>query len=100
MTTIGKGLEPRKLADLTPENLRRVLEDMGGGPGWYTSSDLYRWYVSMCAEDDLEPVTQRKFGAVLKELGYRNATRRVDGVHRRSWFITRRALRGELPRER
>lgn len=81
------------MADLTPDNLRRVLEDMGQGTGWYVSGELYRWYTSMCAEDGLEPVTARKFGGVLRELGYRSATRRVDGVHRRCWLITRRALR-------
>lgn len=91
--TVGQGLEPRKLADLTPDNLRRVLEDMGQGPGWYTSAALYDWYASMCTEDDLEPVTKRMFGGVLRGMGYRSATRRVDGKHARCWFITRRALR-------
>lgn len=85
---------PRKVADLTPENLRRVVEDMGQGPGWYASADLYRWYAGMCAEDDLNPVTKRKFGAVLKELNYRSGTRRVAGKNTRCWFISNRALRG------
>ena len=89
------GLQPRRLADLTPENLRRLMEDMGTGPGWYPSADLYRWYVGMCREDGLEPVTQRKFGAVLRDLEYKSATRRVDGKHARCWFISNRALRGE-----
>jgi hypothetical protein len=91
--TVDNGLQPRKLADLTPENLRRVLEDMGQGPGWYTSADLYAWYAGMCEEDDLEPVTKRMFGGVLKGMGFRNAIRRVDGKHARCWFITRRATR-------
>lgn len=84
---------PRGVADLSPDNLRAVLEDMGRGPGWYTSADLYAWYVSMASEDNLDPVTRKKFGATLRSLGYRSATRRVDGRHSRSWFITRRALR-------
>jgi Cdc6-like AAA superfamily ATPase len=89
------GLQPRRLADLTPENLRRLMEDIGRGPGWYASADLYRWYVGMCEEDKLEPVTQRKFGGVLRELKYRSAVRRVDGKHTRCWYISNRALRGE-----
>lgn len=82
------------MADLTPENLRRVMGDIDRGPGWYTSAELYRWYVSMCREDDLDAVSQRKFGAALRELGYRNAIRRTATGHARSWFITRRAFRG------
>lgn len=95
MCMTGQGLLPRRLADLTPENLKRLIEDMDRGPGWYASGDLYRWYVGMCQEDDLEPVTHRKFGAVLRDLGYRSDIRRVDGKHTRSWFISKRALRGE-----
>jgi hypothetical protein len=96
MTERKYGLAPqiRLIADLTPANLRVLMEDMGTGPGWYTSVDLYRWYESMAREDKMEPVSQRKFGAVLRELGYKSAIRRVDGKSARSWFITRRALRG------
>lgn len=76
------------------------MEDVGTGPGWYPSADLYRWYVGMCEEDGLEPVTQRKFGAVLRELKYKSAIRRVDDKHARCWFISNRALRGEgAPRD-
>jgi hypothetical protein len=85
--------KPRRLADLTPESLRILMEDMGAEPGWYSSADLYTWYVGMCAEDELEPVTQRMFGGTLRSLGYRSAIRRVGGKHARCWFITRRALR-------
>lgn len=86
-------LRPHGTADLTPENLRAVLEDMGGGPGWYTSKSLYAWYTGMAREDNLEPVSIKKFGMVLGELGYQRALRRVDGKNTRSWFITARALR-------
>ena len=85
-------MKPRKLADLTPENLRALIEDIGG-PGTYTSAELYRWYVAMAKEDDLEPVTHRKFGGVLTELGYKRLTRVIDGHRVRCWFITRRATR-------
>lgn len=89
-------IRPTGRADLTPENLRAVLEDMGRGPGWYTSADLYNWYTGMVAEEGLEPVSKKKFGATLAELGYKRAFRRdpaQGGKHARSWFITRRALR-------
>lgn len=96
MTEQTYGLQPqlRPVADLTPDNLRILMEDMGTGPGWYTSGDLYRWYESMARQDKLQPVSQRKFGGVLRELGYKSARRRVDGVPARCWFITKRALRG------
>lgn len=71
---------------------------MGTGPGWYTSADLYNWYASMAREDNLAPVSKKRFGAVLGELGYKRAIKYVDGKTARSWFITRRALRGEVPR--
>ena len=87
------GLQPRRLADLTPENLQRLMADIGTGPGWYTSAELYTWYAGMCSADNLEPVTHRAFGGVLRDLGYKSAIRRVDGKHARCWFITRRALR-------
>lgn len=90
-------LRPRLVADLTPENLKTIVEDIGG-PGWYTSASLYGWYVGMAREGGLEPVSQRKFGGVLREMGYRTAIRRVDGKHARCWFITRRAIREEAPR--
>jgi hypothetical protein len=90
-------LRPRPIADLTPENLRTIVEDIGG-PGWYTSAALYAWYVGMCQEEKLEPVTHRKFGGVLRELGYKTSIRRVAGKHSRCWFITRRALREGEPR--
>jgi hypothetical protein len=87
------GLVPRKLAELTPENLRILMEDIGHGPGWYTSSDLYNWYRSMAEEDGLEAVSKKMFGMVLGRLGYRNATRLVGGKTARCWFITKKALR-------
>lgn len=83
------------MADLTPDNLRTLLNDMGQGPGWYTSASLYRWYAAMAREDDLEPVSQKRFGMVLGELGYRRHVRRVDGHNARCWFISARAFRGE-----
>lgn len=94
------GLRPqiRPIADLTPDNLRRVLEDMGAEPGWYTSAALYDWYASMAREGGLTPVSKKRFGAVLGELGYKRAVKSVDGKTARSWFITRRAIRGEAPR--
>lgn len=84
----------RPVAELTPDNLRRLLEDMDSGPGLYTSADLYRWYANMAGEADLAPVTRRKFGAVLRELGYKPRQARVNGKISRCWFITRRAFRG------
>lgn len=88
------GLQPKRLAELTPENLKRVVEDIGG-PGVYPSADLYRWYVGMCRESGLESVSRRKFGLVLKEMGYRSVTRRVCDQPTRCWVITRRAVRDE-----
>lgn len=89
------GLLPTGPAGLTPENLQRVMADMGTGPGWYASADLYRWYASMCAEDGLQPISVRKFGGALAELGYQPSSRRVEGKPARGWFISRRATRGQ-----
>jgi phage/plasmid-associated DNA primase len=89
---LGDGLQPRRIAELTPENLKTLVEDIGG-PGWYPAGDLYRWYVGMCREDGLEPVSKKKFGMVLKAMGYQTKTRRVAGQNARCWLITRRAVR-------
>lgn len=84
---------PTGVAGLDPHNLQALLVDMGCGPGWYVSADLYRWYASMVIAEGLQPPSKRAFGLALKSLGYRSALRRVDGKHARSWFITRRAWR-------
>jgi hypothetical protein len=70
-----------------------MIEDMGQGAGFYTSSDLYTWYAAMTREDGAEPISVKKFGMVLRELGYKPRTQRVNGILRRGWFITMRALR-------
>lgn len=88
-------LEIERTAHLTPANLRAVLEDLGEGPGWYSSADLYGWFVGMCRSNDADPISQRAFGAALKDMGYRSSVRRVDGKTARSWFITRRAWRAQ-----
>lgn len=98
MTDTGLRPQIRPIADLTPDNLRRVLEDMGTGPGWYTSAALYNWYSSMAKEDGMNPVSKKMFGTVLGSLGYQRAIKYVEGKTARSWFITRRAIRGEAPR--
>ena len=81
------------IADLTPENLKALIRDMDAEPGWYTSAALYGWYTGMARESELEPVTQKKFGMVLRELGFRNALRRSAGQPARCWFIPRHAIR-------
>jgi hypothetical protein len=97
METEPGSLRPRlvPVADLTTDNLQALIVDMGRGPGWYTSADLYDWYVAMARESELEPVTKKKFGMVLGELGFRSAIRRKDGRPARSWFISARAERGQ-----
>jgi hypothetical protein len=87
---------PQPVADLTPENLRRLVEGLEG-PGWYTSKDLYGWYVSEAERAGLSTVSQRKFGAVLRELGYKPSNKRVGGRNQRGWFISQRAFRGGTP---
>jgi hypothetical protein len=81
------------VADLTPENLGRLIKDMAAEPGWYTSAHLYGWYSGMAEEAGLEAVSQKKFGMVLKELGFRASTRRVGGANARCWFLPRHAIR-------
>lgn len=81
------------IADLTPENLKALIRDMDAEPGWYTSAALYGWYEGMASESGLEPVSQKKFGMVLRELGFRNALRRSAGQPARCWFIPRHAIR-------
>src|ERR1041385_5752413 len=85
-------VKPQKVADLTPENLKILIEDIGG-PGWYASADLYRWYAGMAESAGLEPVTHRKFGGVLREMGFQSKIRVLHGKHTRCWLITSRALR-------
>jgi hypothetical protein len=81
------------VAGLTLPNLRRVVEDIGDGPGWYTSARLYEWYAGMAREDGLEPLTKKAFGLALAELGFRPSTRRFEGKRARCWFISGRAWR-------
>jgi hypothetical protein len=92
----GERLKPRPLADLTPENLRVLVEDLEG-PGWYSSADLYGYYLTLVRRDGLEPVSAKAFGGALRALGYRASTRRVGGVPSRGWMITQRAFRGGTP---
>lgn len=89
----NQGFRPRPVADLTPENLKILIDDMGTGPGWYTSHDLFTWYEAMCKEGGLIPVTRRAFGNALKGLGYKNSVRRYGNKPARCWYITRRAER-------
>jgi hypothetical protein len=95
METEHGTLRPRlvPVADLTPENLGLMIKDMEAEPGWYTSAHLYAWYTGMAREAELEPVSQKKFGMVLKALGFRASTRRVDGANARCWFLPRHAIR-------
>lgn len=79
---------------LTPENLSRVLVDMGADPGWMPSSVLYGWYSGMCAEVGGVAMSRKAFGATLRDLGYKPSIQRQGGKHQRGWFITRRAIRG------
>lgn len=92
----GEHLKPRPVADLTPENLRVLVEDLEG-PGWYSSADLYAYYLILAKRDGMEPVTHRAFGGALRALGYKDSTRRVAGVHRRGWFLPQRAFRAGTP---
>lgn len=97
----AEGLLP-KLPDpieVWAECLRRVLVDMDANIGWYPSAQLYTWYAGMCAEDGGTPVSAKRFGLVLRELGYLPSTRRHAGRHTRGWMITRRAFQGLPPRE-
>jgi hypothetical protein len=82
---------------LTAECLKTLLEDMGAQPGWHESGQLYRWYVGLCEQDGLPPVSAKAFGTSLKRLGYAPARRRFGGQIARCWFLTRRALRGLPP---
>jgi hypothetical protein len=90
------GLRPRRIAELTPENLAVLIEDMGG-PGYYRSADLYRWYVGLTEEDDLEPISHRKFGGALKEMGFQSLVRSLEGKPVRCWNITGQRLAAIQP---
>jgi hypothetical protein len=96
MESDSTALRPRMVAvaDLTKENLQAMLRDMDAQPGWHLAADLYTWYESMAREAELTPVSRKKFGMVLAELGFRSATRRVGGQPgRRCWFLPRHAIR-------
>jgi hypothetical protein len=82
-----------QVAGLTQANLRAVVEDMGRGPGWYPSAELYDWYAAMAREAGLIPVTQNAFGRSLTELGYRASLRRFEGALARCRFISARTFR-------
>lgn len=90
------GLQPRMVAvaDLTTENLQAMIRDMNAQPGWHTAADLYAWYTGMAREAELEPVSQKKFGMVMRELGFRARVVRIPGgPAARCWFIPRHAIR-------
>jgi len=89
-------LRPRlvAVADLTKENLQAMIRDMDAQPGWHLAADLYAWYESMAREAELAPVSRKKFGMVMAELGFRSSVRRVGGQPgRRCWFLPRHAIR-------
>lgn len=93
-------LRPGKpLGELNAENLQLLMEDMGVGPGWHPSARLYRWYEGMCQEGGLTPVSAKRFGMVLRELGHTQRSAREDGRLVRGWFIKAKALRVLPPRE-
>ena len=81
------------VAGLDATNLRKVLEDMGRGPGWYTSAELHTWYASMARDAGLEAMTRNAFGRALTELGFRASIRRRDRKLTRVWFMSARAWR-------
>lgn len=88
-------LRPRLIpvADLTPENLAKLIKDMGAEPGWYASSHLYTWYAGMAEEAGLTPVSKKMFGTVLKQLKFRSSVRRVDSKNTRCWFLPQHQIR-------
>lgn len=81
------------VAGLTQANLRLVVEDMGRGPGWVRSAELYDWYAAMARDAGLTPVSQNAFGRSLTELGYRQSLRRFEGALARCRFISARTFR-------
>lgn len=90
-----------RVADLDAANLQALMEDMGRGPGWYPTTDLYDWFSRMARAQGAEPVSKKAFGMALRGLGYVPSSQRDhsrEGKLARGWFITRRALRGDLPR--
>jgi Cdc6-like AAA superfamily ATPase len=91
-----EGLRTLRIAPLTGANLRLVLEDMQKGPGWIPSADLYRHYVWMCEEDNLDPMNQNSFGRELTKMGYRQEVKRIDGKLVRGRFISNKAFRAEV----
>jgi hypothetical protein len=82
-----------QVAGLTQANLRAVVEDMGRGPGWYPSGELYDWYAAMVREAGMVPVSKKRFGMTLADLGYRASIRRFEGALARCWFISARTFR-------
>jgi hypothetical protein len=91
-------LRPRKAPSppppLTAERLREVIGDIGTGAGWYVSGDLYRWYLSVCQEDGVLPVTHNAFGRALRSFGCRSEMRRVSGELCRCWFVPKKVVEG------
>lgn len=90
---ITRSASPGPFAELTPENLHRIVTDMGHGPRWYEMSRLYTWYVGMCEGDDLAPVSERRFSQALSEMGYRTEVRHTGTQTVRCFFISMRAFR-------
>lgn len=82
-------------AELTADNLRAIVRDIGQGAGWHSSTLLYSWYCGMVREAGLEPISQNMFGRQMRALGYRSSIQRMNEKHQRCWFISKKAWRAD-----
>jgi hypothetical protein len=87
------GLRTKSHAPVDQANVEALVMDMGLEPGsWVSCASLYRWYVGMCREEDLEPLSQNAFGRAMTALGYRSSPRRVDDKVVRCRFMSGKAF--------
>jgi hypothetical protein len=87
------GLKTKPYAPVDQANVEALVADMGLEPGtWVPCADLYRWYVGMCREENLEPLSQNGFGRAITALGYRAHPRRVGGKVVRCRFMSGKAF--------
>lgn len=80
--------KPEPVPYVDEEDLELLAVDMGAG--WFSSADLYRWHSDQINDDDPDrkPVGRTMFGRALREAGWKEGGKYLNGRMTRCWMIT------------
>lgn len=79
--------KPNAAPYIETDDLLYLAADLG--PGYFSAGQLYEWHVSQLSEVDRLPVSKKRFGMTLKEHGWQNSVRQVEGRQVRCWLINK-----------